>query len=85
MWPPFVRHILLPVHERLMRRATFRYYQDLMQSQWCTTEELRSRQLEKLHDLVSMALKQTSTYARLAGGVSASWQRCTLSANGALG
>lgn len=57
-----------------MGRATFRHYRDLMQSQWCTTEELRARQLEKLHDLVSMALKQTSAYARLAEGVSASWQ-----------
>ena len=73
MWQPFVRHILLPVHERLMGRATFRHYRDLMQSQWCTTEELRARQLEKLHDLVSMALKQTSAYARLAG-VDTSWR-----------
>ncbi len=77
MWPPFVRHILLPVHERLMGRATFCYWRELEQTQWWPLERLRERQLVKLRDLVSMALKQTSAYARLAG-VDASWRPETL-------
>ena len=67
MNPYVVRHILLPLHERLLRRRTFRYYHDLEQSQWWATQKLRQLQLEKLRRLVSLALNKTAIYADLAG------------------
>ena len=73
MWPPLVRNVLLPVHERLMRRGTFRYYRDLMESQHWPRERLRALQLGKLRDLVAMALTKTAAYPALAK-VDVSWR-----------
>ncbi len=73
MWPVVARKILLPLHECLMRRKTFRYYRDLQRSQWFPGEQLRKLQLAKLCDLVSAALNQTDAYADLAG-VDRTWQ-----------
>ncbi|MCK4624121.1 MAG: phenylacetate--CoA ligase family protein [Phycisphaerae bacterium] len=67
MWPVVAGKILLPLHERLMRRKTFRYYHDLELSQWFSSHRLRELQLIKLQELVSVALKNTDAYADLAG------------------
>ncbi len=72
MWPVVARGILLPLHERLMRRKTFRYYRDLERSQWFSNQRLRELQLIKLQELVSVALNNTDAYADLAG-VDRSW------------
>ena len=73
MWPMLAGKILLPLHEKFLRRRTFRYYRDLERSQWWSAEKLRELQLAKLRDLVSVALNQTDAYADLAG-VDKSWR-----------
>jgi len=65
--------ILLPLHEKFLRRRTFRYYRSFERSQWFSGEQLRELQLAKLRDLVSTALNQTDAYADLAG-VDPTWR-----------
>ena len=59
-------HILLPLHERLMRRKTFAYYRELLESQWWPSERLAELQLAKLRRLVDIFATRTA-YAKLAG------------------
>ncbi len=73
MWPILVGKILLPLHEKFLRRRTFRYYRDLERSQWFSIRRLRELQLAKLQELVSVALNNTDAYADLAG-VDRSWR-----------
>lgn len=77
MWPPLVRNMLSPVHERLMRRKTFRYYRDLMESQHWPRERLLALQLEKLRNLVAVAMTNTAAYPVLAK-VDACWRPVSL-------
>lgn len=65
------RRLLLPMHERLMRRPSLAMYRQLCDSQFFSPEQVRERQLAKLRQLVGVFLRQTG-YARLAG-VEADW------------
>jgi len=60
------RNVILPTHELLMRRKTFRAYRRFEQSQWWPPEQLRELQLAKLRELVDAALTRTG-YAQIAG------------------
>jgi len=68
-----VERILLPLHERLTRRKTFRFHRELADSQWWSADRLREMQLAKLRELVGVALTGTDGYAALAG-VDRSWR-----------
>ncbi len=67
MNPWIVRHAISPLLERLLRRKTFRFFRELMASQWWDPEKIRDLQLRKLRDLVSIALNETADYRRLSG------------------
>jgi len=69
--------VLLPLHERLVRRRTFRYWHELETTQWWTPQRLRELQLAKLRSLVSTALCHTKAYAHLAE-LPTTWQPETL-------
>ncbi|MFO0972216.1 MAG: phenylacetate--CoA ligase family protein [Phycisphaerae bacterium] len=55
MNPRVVRHILLPLHERLLRRPTRAVERGLEQSQWWPAERLATLQVAKLRRLLSTA------------------------------
>ena len=63
MHPFLVQHLVLPVHEKLMRRDTFRRCRELDRSQWFSAPQLEAIQLAKLRRLVAVALNQTEYYA----------------------
>ncbi|HHH76597.1 MAG TPA: phenylacetate--CoA ligase family protein, partial [Phycisphaerae bacterium] len=62
-----VRNLILPAHELISRRDTFRFYRHLKKSQWTPSDKLAELQLSKLRKLVAIALNNTSGYADLAG------------------
>ncbi len=70
------RNLLLPAHERLLRRKTFAVARRLEQSQWLAPEELRRLQLAKLNELLAVALERTS-YGQLAE-ISSNWRAASL-------
>ena len=47
MVPWIAGHIISPALERVLRRRTFRFYRELMKSQWWSLEKLRGHQPEK--------------------------------------
>ncbi len=55
MHPWLVRHLLSPVHERLLGRDTFRCRRELEASQWHTPSQLRELQRAKLRALLAAA------------------------------
>ena len=55
-----------------MRRSTFRYYREMMESERWPAERLRAVQLKKLREIVTMAVSRTA-YARLTS-VGESWR-----------
>jgi phenylacetate-CoA ligase len=66
LWPWAVRTILLPSHERLMGRMTFRHYREMKESEWWPPDRIRALQLNKLQNLVRMAFSETA-YGGLVG------------------
>ena len=40
MLPAIARHIVFPIHERLLRRRTISYLRELEASQWFSPDEL---------------------------------------------
>ncbi len=64
MVPLIARHLLYPVHERLLRRHTFRYLRGLNLSQWDSPDEIRDLQREKLRALLRHAFNNTAFYRR---------------------
>ncbi|MBN1341141.1 MAG: phenylacetate--CoA ligase family protein [Phycisphaerae bacterium] len=55
MNPSIVKHILLPLHERFVGRATFDRWRELERTQWWSRERLRELQLRKLRLLLHHA------------------------------
>ena len=49
------RRLIYPVHERLMRRPTFGYLEELESSQWLSRDEVEKLQERKLTDLLRSA------------------------------
>lgn len=64
MHPSLVRHLLLPLHERLLGRDTFARLEELQRSQWFEPAELRQLQLRKLRCLLAHAQQHCPLYAR---------------------
>jgi len=51
--PLIVRHLLLPLHERLIGRDTLHRYSQLSQSQWWTVDQLRDLQMRRFRELLA--------------------------------
>lgn len=67
MIPRLARHIACPIHERLLRRPTFRCLRELERSQWWSPEKLRSLQREKLRNLFRHATAKIPFYRERLG------------------
>ena len=59
-----VRHVVCPVHERLLGRRTFAYLRKLESTQWDAPDDLRELQTLKLHALLRHAARVTPYYRR---------------------
>ena len=55
MVPLIARHLICPIHERLLGRRTFRYLRELERSQWWSPDELREHQRTKVANLLAHA------------------------------
>lgn len=62
MLPQITRHLIYPLHERLLRRRTFSYVAELEESQWYSPDELRELQSVKLRALLEHAQQNTEFY-----------------------
>lgn len=60
---PFIsRHLICPVHERLLNRPTFRCLRELEWSQWASPDDLKTLQQAKLRRLLQHAGAHTPFY-----------------------
>lgn len=64
MYPPLVRRLVLPLHERFCRRPTLRRLRELERSQWMDPQTLIELQETKLRHLVSRAAGRVPYYRR---------------------
>ncbi len=62
MVPSIARHLIEPLHERLLGRPTFRYLRELEESQWFSPADLRDLQRTKLAALLRHADAHTAFY-----------------------
>ena len=62
MRPWLVRHLVCPLHERLLGRRTLRFLRELEWSQWSAPDDLRRLQAIKLAALLRHAAANTSFY-----------------------
>jgi phenylacetate-CoA ligase len=53
--PVLARHLVYPLHERLLQRPTFAYLDELDQSQWLSREAMEQLQEQKLAELLRAA------------------------------
>ncbi len=58
-----VRKIIFPLHEKLRRRKTFQYLEELEKLQWASPEELGELKFRKLRSLLIHARDNTRFYA----------------------
>ncbi|HNQ23324.1 MAG TPA: AMP-binding protein [Phycisphaerae bacterium] len=65
MWPVLTRHLIWPLHERLLGRATFRFLRELEDSQWLAPADVARLQERKLQALLRHAAANTRFYGRL--------------------
>ncbi len=64
------RRLITPLHEgSVRRRPTLRYYDQLMESQWKSPENIRELQWEALEKTVRLATKQVPYYRQRYGGL----------------
>jgi phenylacetate-CoA ligase len=63
MHPPLVRHLLYPIHERLLSRPTFASLAELENSQWLSREKIGRLQMQKLKALLQTALDHCPWHA----------------------
>ena len=64
MVPQIARHLICPIHERLLRRETFRYLRELERSQWWSPDELREHQRSKVAKLLAHAHANVAFFRR---------------------
>ena len=64
MVPLIARHLICPIHERLLGRATFRCARELERSQWLAPDDIRSIQRNKLTALLRHADLNIHFYRR---------------------
>ena len=62
MVPWLARHLIVPLHERLVGRRTFAFLHELMITQSLAPDELRALQRSKLRDLLMHAASNTRFY-----------------------
>lgn len=62
MHPSIVRHLLAPLHERLLGRRTFTCLRELEDSQWWSPRRLRELQARKLRRLLRVAYENCLHY-----------------------
>ncbi|MFQ5429775.1 MAG: phenylacetate--CoA ligase family protein [Phycisphaerae bacterium] len=84
MHPLAVRHLLLPVHERLFGRNTVSYAHALERSQWWSLDRLRDLQERKLRGLLENAAAYCPFYRRRLDAAGLDPARVTLDALTAL-
>ena len=65
MHPFLVRHVLLPLHERLKGAATFAWLRRLERTQWLSRDELLDLQMARLREHVRFAYEHTVYYRQL--------------------
>jgi len=59
-----VKHLIYPIHERIMGRKTFSYLQDLEQTQWMDRSLLEEMRFQKLKTLLIHAQREIPFYSR---------------------
>jgi phenylacetate-CoA ligase len=59
-----VKHVIFPLHEKLIGRKTYQYLDELEKTQWFKTEEINSLQMRKLKDLLIHAKKNCPFYSK---------------------
>ncbi len=64
MVPFIVKHLTLPLHERLKGHSTFKLLAELEKTQWRAAEEIRALQLEKLRALIDHAYTNVPYYRK---------------------
>jgi phenylacetate-CoA ligase len=57
-----VKHVIFPMHEKLIGRKTYQYLVELEKTQWLKTDEIQSLQLKKLRALLIHAQKDCPFY-----------------------
>lgn len=63
MIPALARHVVYPLHEKLLSRPTFAYLAELERSQWLSREAIEELQTEKLKALLQVALAHSPWHA----------------------
>ena len=62
MHKSIVKHVIFPLHEKLIGRKTYQYLNELEKMQWLKAEEIKSLQLRKLKDLLIHAQQNCPFY-----------------------
>jgi phenylacetate-coenzyme A ligase PaaK-like adenylate-forming protein len=65
MHPLLVRHVLYPLHERVMGKRTFWWLRELERTQWLSPAELRQYQFRRLSALLRFAYQRVPYYRQL--------------------
>lgn len=64
MHPKLVKHLLFPIHEKLLNRPTFSHLAELEKSQWLPREHIEQLQMRRLSGLLRTALAHSPWHAR---------------------
>jgi phenylacetate-CoA ligase len=64
MHQKLVKHLIFPLHEKIVGRKTFEYLKELERLQWASPSELDELQFEKLKALLTHAEKNIPFYAK---------------------
>jgi len=78
MNPSISRQVVYPLQEKLLSRPTFPYLKDLEQSQWYSREDIEALQLNKLHQLLSIASQHCPWHAKRIQEANINPGTCTL-------
>jgi phenylacetate-CoA ligase len=65
MHPRLVRHVIFPLHERLKRKPTFRWLEELERTQWLNAGQLRDYQFTRMRRHLEFAYAQVPYYRSL--------------------
>jgi phenylacetate-CoA ligase len=63
MHPKLVKHVIFPVHEKLVGRSTYQYLEELEKLQWASRAELEALRFQKLKALLVHARGNIPFYA----------------------
>lgn len=64
MHPKLVKHVIFPLHEKLIGRNTYQYLEELEKLQWASRSELEDLRFRKLKELLVHAQQHTPFYAK---------------------